>query len=262
MKNPRRSAVLPNGGTFGRRVAQVSERPGRFSFRIHMSLVSCVSQTLSTTLAEVRAQGEASGRGEQSQVLWAVLLWVVPLSHPPSVRCCFLLRCCSLILLGGAASAPPSTVDVKICERVDPGILTAVEFLHRRVAWNAEEFSWAYDPKHTMTMAEAFGFDGKKQLEQVKWHICGTGIKERWATRQVRDTALPCDGRSSAVCGAGQTGSTTCYEGISEIHVASHRCREVHAQTIVQVLQRPCSAGHSLTRKCRTRSDHVRELGR
>ena len=65
---------------------------------------------------------------------------------------------------------PPSSVDVKICERVDPGILTAVEFLHRRVAWNAEEFSWAYDPKHTMAMAEAFGFDGKKQLEQVKWH--------------------------------------------------------------------------------------------
>ena len=29
---------------------------------------------------------------------------------------------------------------VKICERNGPGFLTAVEFLHRKVAWNAEGF--------------------------------------------------------------------------------------------------------------------------
>ena len=39
---------------------------------------------------------------------------------------------------------------VKICERIGPGFLTSVEFLHRRVAWNAEGFFWAHDPKtHT-----------------------------------------------------------------------------------------------------------------
>ena len=46
--------------------------------------------------------------------------------------------------------------NVKICERVGPG------YLHRKVAWNTEGFSWTHDLKHTLAMAEAFGFDGKK----------------------------------------------------------------------------------------------------
>ena len=29
---------------------------------------------------------------------------------------------------------------VEVCERVDPGFLTTVEFMHRKVAWNAEDF--------------------------------------------------------------------------------------------------------------------------
>ena len=40
---------------------------------------------------------------------------------------------------------------VKICERIGPGFLTSVEFLHRKVAWNAEGFSWTHDPTHTHT---------------------------------------------------------------------------------------------------------------
>ena len=28
---------------------------------------------------------------------------------------------------------------VKVCERVDPGFLTTVDILHRKVAWNAED---------------------------------------------------------------------------------------------------------------------------
>ena len=62
---------------------------------------------------------------------------------------------------------------VKICERIGPGFLTSVEFLHRKVAWNAEGFSWTHDPKHTHTlaMADGFGFNGKKQLEQTKWKV-------------------------------------------------------------------------------------------
>ena len=60
---------------------------------------------------------------------------------------------------------------VKICERVGPGFLTSVEFLHKKVGWNAEGFSWTHDPKHTLAMAEGFGFSGKKQLDQTKWKI-------------------------------------------------------------------------------------------
>ena len=29
--------------------------------------------------------------------------------------------------------------------------LTSVKFLHRKVGWNAEGFSWTHDPKHTHT---------------------------------------------------------------------------------------------------------------
>ena len=60
---------------------------------------------------------------------------------------------------------------VKICERIGPGFLTSVEFLHRKVAWNAEGFSWTHDPKHTPAMAHGFGFNGKKQLVQTKWKV-------------------------------------------------------------------------------------------
>ena len=60
---------------------------------------------------------------------------------------------------------------VKICERIGPAFLTPVEFLHRKVGWNAEGFSWTHDPKHTLAMADGLGFTGKKQLEQTKWKI-------------------------------------------------------------------------------------------
>ena len=60
---------------------------------------------------------------------------------------------------------------VKICERIGPGFLTAVEFLHRKVAWNAEGFSWTHDAKNTLAMADGFGFNGKQQLEQSKWNV-------------------------------------------------------------------------------------------
>ena len=44
---------------------------------------------------------------------------------------------------------------VKICERIGPRSLTSVEFLHRKVAWNAEGFSWTHDPKHTQEATQA-----------------------------------------------------------------------------------------------------------
>ena len=66
---------------------------------------------------------------------------------------------------------------VKVCERVDPGFLTTVEILHRKVAWNAEDFFWIYDPIHTLALADDFGFVGKKQLEQTKSILVALGSK-------------------------------------------------------------------------------------
>ena len=40
----------------------------------------------------------------------------------------------------------------KICERVDPGFLTTAEILHRKLAWNAEDFFWIYAPIHTLAL--------------------------------------------------------------------------------------------------------------
>ena len=60
---------------------------------------------------------------------------------------------------------------VEICERIGPGFLTSVEFLHKKVGWNAQGFSWTHDPKHTLAMADGFSFNGKKQLEHTKWKV-------------------------------------------------------------------------------------------
>ena len=65
------------------------------------------------------------------------------------------------------------TFRVRACERVDPGILTTVEFMRRNEAWNAEDFFWIYDPTHTLALADKFGFAGKKQLEQTKSILVG-----------------------------------------------------------------------------------------
>ena len=53
-----------------------------------------------------------------------------------------------------------------------------MRFLLRKVVWNTEGFSWTHDPKHTLPLAEAFGCNGKKQLEQVTWHVSVAGIKD------------------------------------------------------------------------------------
>ena len=37
-------------------------------------------------------------------------------------------------------------IRVSVCERVDPGFLTTVEILRRKIAWKAEDFFWIYDP--------------------------------------------------------------------------------------------------------------------
>ena len=63
---------------------------------------------------------------------------------------------------------------VRVCERVDPGFLITMEFMHRKVTWNAEDLFWIYDPMYALALADEFGLFGKKQLEQTKSIFCGT----------------------------------------------------------------------------------------
>ena len=87
---------------------------------------------------------------------------------------------------------------VRDCERVDPGILTTVEFMHRKVAWNAEDFFWIYDPIHTLALADEFGFVGNKQLEQTKSILVAFGSKTM--NKGLRDGADVLDERETQQC--------------------------------------------------------------
>ena len=69
------------------------------------------------------------------------------------------------------------TFRVRACERVDPGFLTTMEILRRKMAWNAQDFFWIYDPTHTLAFADEFGFVGMKQLEQTKSILVTPGSK-------------------------------------------------------------------------------------
>ena len=122
--------------------------------------------------------------------------------------------------------------EVKICERVGPGFLSAVDFPSQESSLERRGFSWTHDPKHTLPMAKAFGCKGKKQLEQAQFHVSvapgsktvGKGLRDGADTQRERDTALLFHGRNSAVCGTGQTGNAIRHEGSSKIHARSHAC--------------------------------------
>ena len=87
---------------------------------------------------------------------------------------------------------------VKVCERVDPGFLTTVEVLRRKVAWNAEDFFRIYDPIHRLALADEFGFVGKKQLEQTKSIFVALGSKTM--NKGLRDGADVLDTRETQQC--------------------------------------------------------------
>ena len=86
----------------------------------------------------------------------------------------------------------------KVCERVDPGFLTTVEFMRRKVAWNVEAFFRIYDPIHTLALADEFGFVGKKQLEQTKSILVAPGSKTM--DKGLRDGADVVDERETQQC--------------------------------------------------------------
>ena len=90
------------------------------------------------------------------------------------------------------------TFRVRICERVDPGFLTTVEFMRRKVAWNVEDFFRIYDPMHTLPLADDFGFVGKKQLEQTKSILVAPGSKTM--NKGLHDGADVLDERETQQC--------------------------------------------------------------
>ena len=49
-------------------------------------------------------------------------------------------------------------------------------------------FSWTHDPKHTLAMAEGFGFNGEKQLEQTTWNV-SVALRSKTVGKSMRDCA-------------------------------------------------------------------------
>ena len=87
---------------------------------------------------------------------------------------------------------------VRVCERVDLGFLTTVEILHRKVAWNVEDFFRIYDPMHTLALADEFGFVGKKHLEQTKSILVAPGSKT--VNKGLHDGAAVLEERETQQC--------------------------------------------------------------
>ena len=61
-------------------------------------------------------------------------------------------------------------------ERADPveapvGPITEPATESQESAPAAQQEPASHDPKHTLAMADGFGFNGKKQLEQTKWKV-------------------------------------------------------------------------------------------
>ena len=119
------------------------------------------------------------------------------------------------------------TFRVRACERVDPGFLTTVGIMRRKVAWNDEDFSRIYDPIHTLALADEFGFFGMKQLEQTK-SILVTPCSKKMnkgshdgaeCLGRTRNTTAQVFDWHSTKRWTGQTRNTIHNGRISEIHV-------------------------------------------
>ena len=154
---------------------------------------------------------------------------------------------------------------VKICERVGPGFLTSVEFLHRKVAWNREGFSCSHDPKLTLAMAGGFGFNGKKQLEQTKWNVTvapgsktvGKGLHDGADGLDEQEAQQYRSLVGTALCVGQDRPETQFATKEAARFMSDHRaCCEVYAHTFVQVLQRGTRAQLEFfhTKKCQVRS--------
>ena len=115
---------------------------------------------------------------------------------------------------------------VRACEHVDPGSLTTMEILCRKVAWNAENFR-IYDPKRTLALADEFGFRWQATTRANEEHPCDTWFEndERtfaWRCRRLgrtRNTTIHVFDWHSTERWTGQTRNTIHNGRTSEIHV-------------------------------------------
>ena len=95
-------------------------------------------------------------------------------------------------------------------------------------------------------MADGFGFNGKKQVEQTKWCVIvapgsktvGKGLRDGADSLDEQETQQYRSLVGTALY-VGQDRPETQYatKRSSEIHVWCNACCEVYAQTLVQVLQ-------------------------
>ena len=129
---------------------------------------------------------------------------------------------------------------VKICERIGTGFSDICGIPAQ------EGFSWTHDPKHPLAMADGFGFNGMKQLEQTQWKVTvapgsktvGKGLRDGTDGLDEQGTQQYKSLVGAALYVGRQTRNTTCNERSSKIHVWFDACCKVYAQTFVQVLQR------------------------
>ena len=119
------------------------------------------------------------------------------------------------------------TFRVRACERVDPAFLTTVEFMRRKMAWNAEELFWIYDPTHTLALADEFGFVGMKQLEQTKSILVTPGSKTM--NKGSHDGADGLDERESTTTQVFDGHSTDRWTEQTRNTIHNGRIREIHA---------------------------------
>ena len=122
---------------------------------------------------------------------------------------------------------------VKVCKRVGSGFLTAVEFLHRKVAWNAAGFSWTHDPKHILAMAD----EATRANEAER--LC-----DSWFEISLRDSADNYDEQETQQCRLAQhcmldkTDQRNMQRKKEQDSCFVPRHCEMYAPTFVQVLQR------------------------
>ena len=112
------------------------------------------------------------------------------------------------------------TFRVRACECVNPEFLTTVEILRRKVAWNAEDFFWIYDPIHTLAVADEFGFVGMKKLEQTKSIL--VTLDSKTMNKGLHDGADVLDERETQQC-------KSLFGTALNIGQRSHACCEVYA---------------------------------
>ena len=114
---------------------------------------------------------------------------------------------------------------VRACERVDPGFWTTVEFMRRKVAWNAEDFFWIYDPIHTLALADEFCFVGKKQHEQTKSILVAPGSKTM--NKGLHAGADVLDERETQQCRSFDWHSTECWTEQTRNTIRNGRISEI-----------------------------------